>query len=131
MGKKMSKFRSFCRGIHKTDAGYVPDTVDLVKDGFGDLCMAAFLADTVSELFARLYINAPEHKKNHVFSGWESKCQDAIDAYNQTIDDAREADTVMDYLREDQLQCLYDPDYKYRHFNQDMLDAGHKPSDFC
>ena len=79
-------FKEFCNSIHKTNAGHVPDLLDLVAQGFGDLCIAAFLADSHSELFARLYMNAPEHKKNHIYSQWESKCRDAIDAYNFGVD---------------------------------------------
>lgn len=125
----MSKFESFCKNIHKTDAGYVPDLLDLVAQGFGDLCMAAFLADSHSELFARLYMNAPDHKKNHVYSTWESKCQDAIDAYNQTIDDAR--DLERGKLAPD--TSYFDEHWKYAATNQAEIDAGFSGTgrEFC
>jgi len=120
----MKKFQSFCKNIHKTDAGYVPDLLDLAAQGFGDLCMAAFLADNETTFFAELYLHLNEKGKNKVYSRYESRCQDAIDAYNQGIDDARAADSMMDYLRDDPLKCLYDPDYKWQRFNQAEIDAG-------
>jgi len=127
----MSKFKSFCDNIHKTKEGYVPDLLDLVAQGFGDLCMAAFLADNTTELCAQNYLNDSEEGKNGTYSFFEIECQVAIDAYNQTIDDARQADSDMELLRDEAWIGICDPDYKYRHTNQDMYDAGHKPSDFA
>lgn len=129
----MSKFESFCKNIHKTDAGYVPDLLDLVAQGFGDLCMAAYLSEFVGSLDAYSYIKGTEDHKNKVYSINESRCQDAIDAYNQKIDDEREAQADMDYLRNDPLQFLYDPQYKYARFNQAEIDAGFSGTgkEFC
>jgi hypothetical protein len=133
-GDKMKKFESFCKNIHKTDAGYVPDLLDLVAQGFGDLCMAAFLADKMTADVGVWYMESSNEAKNQVYALWEIQCQDAIDAYNQTIDDAREADSMMDYLRDDSWgRSLVDPDYKYARFNQAEIDAGYSGTgrEFC
>lgn len=128
----MSKFQSFCKNIHKTKAGYVPDLLDLVAQGFGDLCMAAFITDHYTDdTYGKLYIGLPERSKNVVYSIFEIECQDAIDAYNQTIDDEREKAKNIELIDDHVFISMIDPDYKFRHFNQDMYDAGHKPSDFC
>jgi hypothetical protein len=127
----MSTFQSFCKNIHKTKAGYVPDLLDLVAQGFGDLCMAAFIADNVSLQSAEKYTEGSEVYKNDIYSIFESNCQDAIDAYNQTIDGEREKAKNLELIDDHVFISMIDPDYKFRHFNQDMFDAGHKPSDFC
>ncbi len=116
----MGKFQSFCKNIHKTDAGYVPDLLDLVAHGFGDLCMAAFLADQINQDIADFYMQASNEAKNKVYSLWESRCQDAIDAYNQTIDDARQPEPI-----------YFDPHWKFTGTNAAQWDAGHKAGDFC
>jgi len=130
----MSYFKEFCESIHKTKAGYVPDLLDLVAQGFGDLCMAAFLDDKMTADVGIWYMESSNEAKNQVYSLWEIQCQDAIDAYNQGIDDALEADSMMDYLRDDSCgRCLVDPDYKYRNFNQAEIDAGFSGTgkEFC
>jgi hypothetical protein len=122
----MSYFKEFCDSIHKTKAGYVPDIIDLVKQGFGDLAMSHFIADKYGDAeYGKRYMAASNEVKNAVYGLWEIDCQDAIDAYNQGIDDAREADSMMDYLRDDSW-CLrlVDPNYKYERFNQAEIDAG-------
>jgi hypothetical protein len=120
----MKNFESFCKNIHKTDAGYVPDLLDLVAQGFGDLCMAAFLADQINQDIANAYMEASEEKKNKVYSLWESRCQDAIDAYNQSIDDAREKAKNIELIDDHTWISMLDPYYKYAHFNQAEIDAG-------
>jgi hypothetical protein len=130
----MKKFESFCKNIHKTKAGYVPDLLDLVAQGFGDLCMQSYLWDKYGDYVAYNYMHGKDDYKNDTYSFYESECQDAIDAYNQTIDDAREADSMMDYLRDDSWgHSLVDPDYKYARFNQAEIDAGFSGTglDFC
>jgi hypothetical protein len=103
------------------------------SDFFRDLAMGSFLSDRFSGAYGDAYIRLNSSRKNLVYAVWESQCQEAIDDYNQAIDDARDADSMMDYLRDDPLQCLYDPDYKFARFDplQKMRDAGHKPEDFC
>jgi hypothetical protein len=129
----MSHFKEFCEAIHKTKAGHVPDLLDLESDFFRDLAMGSFLSDRFSSAYGDAYIRLSSNRKNLVYAVWESQCQDAIDAYNQAIDDAREADSMMDYLRDDPLQCLYDPDYKFARFNQAEIDAGYSGTgrEFC
>jgi hypothetical protein len=120
----MKKFESFCKNIHKNDAGYVPDLLDLVAQGFGDLCMAAYLWDNCGGIVSWNYNHGSESEKNETYSFYESECQDAIDAYNQTIDDAREADNDMELLRDEAWIGICDPCYKWQRFNQAEIDAG-------
>jgi hypothetical protein len=130
----MSYFKEFCESIHKTKAGYVPDLLDLVAQGFGDLCMAAILADKMNADVGVWYMESSNESKNQVYALWEIQCKDAIDAYNQGIDDAREADSMMDYLRDDSFwRSLVDPYYKYARFNQAEIDAGYSGTgrEFC
>ena len=129
----MSYFKEFCESIHKTKAGYVPDLLDLVEQGFGDLCMAAFLADECGELTGNSYLSAGTDAKNNAYSFWEWKCQDAIDAYNQTIDDAREKDNSLELIDDNMWISMLDPDYKWQRFNQVEIDAGFSGTgrEFC
>jgi hypothetical protein len=129
----MSKFQSFCKNIHKNKHGYVPDLLDLESDQFRDLAMAAFLDDKFGAGAGARYLSAVSDKAaiNDIYAVHESECQDAIDAYNQTIDDEREKAKNLELIDDDAWISMIDPDYKYRHFNQSMFDAGHKPSDFC
>jgi len=129
----MNKFHSFCKNIHKTKAGYVPDLLDLESDELRDLAMAAFLDDKFGAGAGARYLNAVSDKAviNDMYAVHESACQDAIDAYNQTIDDERKKAKNLELIDDHVFISMIDPDYKFRHFNQDMFDAGHKPSDFC
>lgn len=131
----MKKFESFCKNIHKTDAGYVPYLLDLVAQGFGDLCMAAYLWDNYGDYAAWNYNHGSESEKNETYSFYESECQDAIDAYNQTIDDARQFYSMMEYLPNGDTwgRRLVDPDYKYARFNKAEIDAGFSGTgrEFC
>ena len=129
----MSHFKEFCEAIHKTNAGHVPDLLDLGDDFLRDLAIACFLSDRFSVDYGQAYIKLSSNRKNWIYSIWESQCQEAIDDYNQAIDDAREADSMMDYLRNDPLECLYDPDYKFARFNQAEIDAGFSGTgrEFC
>lgn len=124
----MSYFKEFCESIHKTKAGYVPDLLDLESDDLRDLCMAAFIADLNGTYLADRYIKS--YDKNDVYSRYESRCQDAIDAYNQAIDDAREKAENLELIDDHTWIGMLDPHYKFRNFNQAMYDAGHKPTDF-
>ncbi len=129
----MGKFQSFCKNIHKNDAGYVPDLLDLVAQGFGDLCMAAFLADKMTADVGVWYMESSNEAKNQVYALWEIQCQDAIDAYNQGIDDAKEAKKVPEHLQYDSWGGISDPYYKYARFNQAEIDAGFSGTgrEFC
>lgn len=129
----MSYFKEFCESIHKTKAGYVPDLLDLESDFFRDLAMAAFTADRCCPDTGSEYLALPIDRRNAFYGLWEVECQDAIDAYNQTIYDERQAQSDMDYLRDDPQNCLYDPHYKYRSFNQAEIDAGFSGTgrEFC
>jgi len=132
----MKKFESFCKNIHKTDAGYVPDLLDLVAQGFGDLCMAAFIADHWGDdFYGKLYLKSSNEEKNRIYSIYEIRCQDAIDAYNQTIDDVRQFYSMMEYLPNGDSwgRRLVDQDYKYARFNQAEIDAGFSGTgrEFC
>lgn len=107
----------------------MPDLLDLVAQGFGDLCMAAFLADNTTELCAQNYLNDSEEGKNGTYSFFEIECQDAIDAYNQTIDDAR--DLERGKLAPD--TSYFDEHWKYAATNQAEIDAGFSGTgrEFC
>jgi len=129
----MSYFKEFCESIHKTKAGYVPDLLDLVAQGFGDLCMAAFIADQFTPEMGEWYMGASEWHKNNAYSSHESSCQDAIDAYNQGIDDAREKEVKIELIDDHMWIGLLDPDYKWQRFNQAEIDAGFSGTgrEFC
>lgn len=116
----MSYFKEFCESIHKTKAGYVPDLLDLVAQGFGDLCIAAFIAEKRGRVFGLLYMKLSNEEKNIFYSANEIECQDAIDEYNQGIDDARQPEPV-----------YYDPHWKYTGINAAQWDAGFSGSEFC
>lgn len=125
----MSKFESFCRNIHKNKHGYVPDLLDLENDGFRDLAMAAFLSDMSNEMAGEIYLNLSCKEKNIVYQYNEIKCQDAIDAYNQRIDDAKNIELMDDHT----FISLVDPEYKWQRFNQAEIDAGFSGTgrEFC
>lgn len=123
----MKKFESFCKNIHKTKEGYVPDLLDLESDGLRDIAMCSWIGDSFGHLKAIEYSIVQLEKKNSIYAKYEAECQDAIDAYNQRIDDAKNLELMDDHT----FISLLDPDYKYRHFNQDMYDHGHKESDFA
>lgn len=130
----MSHFKEFCDSTPKNKDGYVPDLLDLVAQGFGDLCMASYLSDKLSSNYnnyGEYYMSLSNTSKNIIYSSNELACQDAIDAYNQAIDDAREKAKNLELMDDHTFISLIDPDYKYRHFNQAMFDAGHKESDFA
>lgn len=111
----------------------MPDLLDLVAQGFGDLCMSSFIVDKVSLESAVKYMYSCEEYKNDRYAMFEIDCQDAIDAYNQGIDDAREAKK----LAHDIADRMFDPHYKYAHFysrfNQAEIDAGFSGTgrEFC
>ena len=71
--------------------------------------------------------------KNTIYARYESRCQDAINSYNQTIDDALEADSDMELLRDEAWIGICDPDYKWKRFNQAEIDAGFSGTgkEFC
>lgn len=125
----MKKFESFCKNIHKTDAGYVPYLLDLVAQGFGDLCMAAYLWDNYGDYAAWNYNHGSESEKNETYSFYESECQDAIDAYNQTIDDANDLRKMSD----EQFFDFMNPYVKAVRYNQAEIDAGFSGTgrEFC
>ncbi len=125
----MSHFKEFCDSIPKNKHGYVPDLLDMDNDDLRDMAMAAFIADLNGVHLADRYIKS--YDKNDVYSSYESRCQDAIDAYNQGIDDARENSKNLELMADHTFISLIDPNYKYRNFNQEMYDSGMKPSDFC
>lgn len=130
----MSYFKEFCESIHKTKAGYVPDLLDLVDQGFGDLCMAAYLSDWFgSDVFGELYLSSDESFKNDEYACRESSVQDAIDAYNQKIDDEREKAKNLELIDDHAWIGMLDPDYKYDRFNQAEIDAGFSGTgrEFC
>jgi len=129
----MSYFKEFCESIHKTKAGYVPNLLDLVAQGFGDLCMAAFLADKHMKATGAWYMSACEKVKNIMYSDHEIECQDAIDAYNQGIDDAREKAKNLELIDDHTWISMLDPDYKWQRFNQAEIDAGYSGTgrEFC
>jgi hypothetical protein len=126
-----SYFKEFCESIHKTKAGYVPDLLDLESDYFRDLAMASFLEDELGNGAGRAYMSAASDKTaiNDMYAKHESDCQDAIDAYNQGIDDARQAKK----LAHDIADKMFDPDYKWQRFNQAEIDAGFSGTgrEFC
>jgi hypothetical protein len=121
----MGKFESFCRNIHKTKAGYVPDLIDLESDELRDLAMAAFIADKYGDDCASQYLAECDEMKNLAYSKQEFACQDAIDAYNQLIDDDRER-----AAKESDSEKYFDEHWAYSGCNVAMFDAGHKESDF-
>jgi hypothetical protein len=132
---KMSYFKEFCESIHKTDTGHVPDLLDLENDHLRDLAMACFLEDKLGAGSGSRYMNAASDKTaiNDIYAHHESACQDAIDAYNQTIDDAREKAKSLELIDDHMWISMLDPDYKYRRFNQAEIDAGFSGTgrEFC
>lgn len=124
----MSYFKEFCESIYKTNAGYVPDLLDLETDNLRDLAMSAFLADNYGLDIANCYHVSIKEYKNFYYSNHESECQDAIDAYNQKIDDAKEKNIANDVSFN-----MFDPDYKFQRFNQAEIDAGFSGTgkEFC
>lgn len=125
----MSHFKEFCDSIPKNKHGYVPDLIDLVVEGFGDLAMTAFIAEKKGSTFGWLYYNAPSNEKNDQFSLYESACQDAIDAYNQAIDDTKDARKMTD----EQFFDFMNPYVKSVSYNQAEIDAGFSGTgkEFC
>lgn len=111
----------------------MPDLLDLVAQGFGDLCMAAFIADQCGTDAGKYYLSLDEEAKNDEYSCNEIDCQDAIDAYNKTIDDTREKSKSLELIDDHAWISMLDPDYKYRRFNQAEIDAGFSGTgkEFC
>lgn len=131
----MSYFKEFCESIHKTKAGYAPDLLDLESDDLRDLCMTLFLEDKLGDGAGIRYMNAVSDKTaiNDMYAHHESACQDAIDAYNQTIDDAREKANSLELIDDHTWISMLDPDYKWARFNQVEIDAGFSGTglEFC
>lgn len=129
----MSHFKEFCDSIPKNKHGYVPDLLDLDSDYFRDLAMSAFIAEQRGRIFGILYMKLSNEKKNNVYSSNEIYCQDAIDAYNQSIDDAREKAKSLEAMDDRAFISLIDPDYKWQRFNQAEIDAGFSGTgkEFC
>jgi hypothetical protein len=126
----MSYFKEFCESIHKTKAGYVPDLLDLVAQGFGDLAMSHFIADKYGDAeYGKRYMAASNEVKNTAYGLWEIDCQDAIDAYNQTIDDAKDLRKMSD----EQFFDFMNPYVKTVRYNQAEIDAGFSGTgrEFC
>lgn len=124
----MKKFESFCKNIHKTKEGYVPDLLDLESDSLRDIAMCSWIGDSFGHLKAIEYSIAQREKKNSIYAKYEAECQDAIDQYNNIIDDDRAK--KLEIIDDHTMISLCDPDYKWQRFNQEMFDAGHKESDF-
>jgi hypothetical protein len=132
--KTMSYFKEFCDSIPKNKHGYVPDLLDLDNDCFRDLAMSSFLADLKGKICGRGYLECSDEFKNSIYSTYEIECQDAIDAYNQAIDDARElakksAETLSE-MDDSTFMNLIDPNRKYTGSYRAMLDSGHRVTDF-
>jgi hypothetical protein len=132
--KTMSYFKEFCDSIPKNKHGYVPDLLDLDNDSFRDLAMSSFIADLKGKICGRGYLECSDEFKNSIYSTYEIECQDAIDAYNQAIDDARElakkAAETLSEMDDNTFMDLIDPNRKYTGSYRAMLDADHKHSVF-
>jgi hypothetical protein len=129
----MSYFKEFCESIHKTKAGYVPDLQNFEDDFFRDAAMSSFLADKFGAEKAESYLAMPSEDKNIEYALWEIDCQDAIDAYNQGIDDAREKAKNLKLIDDHTWISMFDPYYKYASFNQAEIEAGFSGTgrEFC
>jgi len=108
----------------------VPDLLDLEDDTFRDLAMASFLSDFTGLIAGKSYMDLNRAGKNNVYALHEIECQDAIDAYNQTIDDTREKAKSVELMDDITFMDLLDPNRKYTGSYREMLDAGHRTTDF-
>lgn len=120
---------------------------DLVKNGFGRVDLLA-LDDKQKDKGLAAYcldINNPEHVylagivnceytpeewKNDFYAQMENNLMDLCDQYNGE-QDIKDAQAAYSYIDVD--SYIGDEHTFNRSFNvnQDMYDAGHKPSDFC
>jgi len=75
------------------------------------------------------YLAATDDNRNGFYGLWEVECQDAIDAYNQTIDDAKDLRKMSD----EQFFDFMNPYVKAVRYNQAEIDAGFSGTgrEFC
>ena len=119
-------FKQFCDNIPKNRNGHVPDLLDLDSDFFRDLAVSAYVLDKDGEKMAKWYLKGSTLLKNSMYSDREVAIQDAIDSYNDGIDAMAELVSLIPEGEDELVYC----DKPYTDFDK-MIDAGHKPEDFC
>lgn len=107
---------------------------DELPDNHKDAAVVAYLIDlgTPYAITMANRLNLPscaDNVKESAMRNTEYEIQYMVRQYNDSMD-LRDAKRL-DFIDDDAWISAIDPDYKYRHFNQDMFDASHKPSDFC
>jgi len=112
--------------MQKNKHGYVPDILDFENDVLRDRAVVARLKDVDLNGLAVSYMLEDGEFKNTIYSGLEFELQDEIDHYNNLIDD-KKASAVDDEV------SIFDPEYKWQHFNQAEIDAGFSGTgrEFC
>ena len=127
----MKHLKNFFAKIQKNDHGYVPDILDMSENDKDSAVVAMLFDSNIPEL-ARAYDSLSNEDKNDAYQSLEIVIQDAIDEYNQAIDEARDAEHKQNLKDMDDytFMQLIDPNHQYRPIDQAMYDAGHKHSDF-
>jgi len=129
----MKHLKSFFAKIQKNDHGYVPDILDMSEND-KDSAVVAVLFDSNIPDVARAYDSLSNEDKNDAYQSLEIVIQDAIDEYNQTIDDSREqakkAAEALTEMDDNTFMDLIDPNRKYTGSYRAMLDSGHRTTDF-
>lgn len=112
--------------MQKNKHGYVPDILDFENDFLRDKAVVARLKDVDLNGLAVSYMLEDDDFKNIIYSGLEFELQDEIDHYNNLIDNKKTED------KEDEVS-IFDPEYKWQHFNQAEIDAGFSGTgrEFC
>lgn len=107
---------------------------DKLPDAQKDSAVVAYLIDLGTPyaitMANRLNLaSCAQNVKESALRNTEYELQYLVRQYNDSLDlrDAERLDLIDDHV----FISMIDPDYKFRHFNQDMYDACHKPSDFC
>jgi hypothetical protein len=129
----MKHLKSFFAKIAKTDHGYVPDILDMSENDKDNAVIAVLFDSNIPDV-ARAYYSLSNEDKNDAYQSLEIVIQDAIDEYNQTIDDSREqekkASEAISEMDDNTFMDLIDPNRKYTGSYRAMLDSGHRTTDF-
>jgi hypothetical protein len=129
----MKHLKSFFSKIAKNDHGYVPDILDMSENDKDNAVVAVLFDSNIPDV-ARAYDSLSNEDKNDAYQSLEIVIQDAIEEYNQTIDDSREqakkAAEALTEMDDNTFMDLIDPNRKYTGSYRAMLDSGHRTTDF-
>jgi len=122
----MSHLEKLFDEMQKNKHGYVPDILDFESDFLRDKAVVARLKDFDLNSLAVSYMLEDAEFKNTIYGELEFELQDEIDHYNNLVDDKKTT------AKEDDVS-IFDPEYKWQHFNQAEIDAGFSGTgrEFC